>query len=257
MKIKHLLEAVKLSSRQLKFLEKHNIKNYTINSDGSIDVTGQSNIRIETSAKKIPINFNSVDGDFVCINTPNIETLEGFPKKVGGSFIIRGTKITTLEGGPLSVGGDYICDYNNLTTLKGSPKAVEDFSVNNNKLLSLEGGPETVNGSFIISNNKLKNLEGCPKIIKNSIFCSENSLETLTNIHKYINQIGELISIDDLGKVDSILGLIMVNGLVRILIVDNSEIEDIINKYLGKGRTGMLAAQKELIEAGYEEQAKL
>ena len=45
--------------------EEYGIKNYTINSDGAIDVDGEvylSNMELT----KLPIKFNNVSGDFYC-----------------------------------------------------------------------------------------------------------------------------------------------------------------------------------------------
>ena len=71
---------------------KYNIKNYTINSDGSIDVEGNVNL-YNTNLTKIPLKFN----------------------KVSGYFDISSNKLTSLEGSPREVYSYFDCSNNFLT----------------------------------------------------------------------------------------------------------------------------------------------
>jgi len=112
---------------------KHNIKNYSINSDGSIDVDGDIFLAAR-EFNKLPLNFNVVSGEFHCRNN-QLTTLEGSPTTVGGIFICYKNKLTSLEGGPQTVGGDFHCY--------------------NNKLASLEGAPHTIGGNLICTYNYL------------------------------------------------------------------------------------------------------
>ena len=70
------------------FAEKYIIGKYSINEDGSVDVTGDVKV-INTSPQSklhnIPIRFNKISGDFR-INGNYITSLEGCPKWVGGEF---------------------------------------------------------------------------------------------------------------------------------------------------------------------------
>ena len=79
-------------------------------------------------------------------------------------------KLESLEGGPEKVGGSFICrNCPNLKSLKGAPKEVgRNFDCSNcTNLKSLEGAPKEVKGSFICSNcPNLKSLKGAPKVIK-------------------------------------------------------------------------------------------
>ena len=78
------------------------IKEYTINTDGSIDVDGNvviSNI----SLSKIPIKFNKVTGYFNC-SYNCLTTLENSPKKIGKNFSCYSNRLTSLEGFPQKVG---------------------------------------------------------------------------------------------------------------------------------------------------------
>ncbi len=165
----------------------YTIKNYTINSDGSIDVDGDVNL-MSFSFENLPLKFNKVSGSFDCsdnkltslIGSPKevggdfycynnqLTSLIGSPKEVGGGFDCYNNQLTSLEGSPERVGGFFYCNYNQLTSLEGSPKEVGDvFYCFNNQLTSLEGSPERVGGNFVCYNNQLTSLKGSPMIIYN------------------------------------------------------------------------------------------
>ena len=121
-----------------KICKEYGIENYTINSDGSIDVDGDVDLW-SRGLTKLPMKFNNVSGDFNC----------------------HYNKLTTLLGSPKSVGGDFHCGYNNLTTLEGSPQSVGgNFNCVYNKLTTLEGGPKSVGGGFYYDGNPIYNQLG-------------------------------------------------------------------------------------------------
>jgi len=137
--------------------DKYGIKNYTINSDGSIDVDGDVDLS-DMRLTKLPIKFNHVSGDFYCDHN-RLTTLEGSPKSVGGSFWCHSNQLTTLEGSPQSVSGYFDCGYNNLTTLEGSPKSVGGhFNCYFNKILTFEGAPNHIGGGFYCGKNPIENI---------------------------------------------------------------------------------------------------
>ena len=113
--------------------KKYGIENWTINSDGTIDVDGDVDLS-DNGLTKLPLKFGRVSGDFDCYNN-QLTTLEGGPRSVGGDFNCIGNQLTTLEGGPREVGGDFYC--------------------NNNKLITLEGGPREVGGVFYCGDNPI------------------------------------------------------------------------------------------------------
>ena len=117
------------------FCEKYNIKNYTVNDDGSIDVNGDVDL-YGLFLGKLPIRFNKVTGNFNCSHN-ELKNLEGTPRWIDGYFSCVNNKLTSLEFGPEYVGNDFVCNFNGLTDLVGSPKQVGgDFSCINNKLLT-------------------------------------------------------------------------------------------------------------------------
>ena len=64
--------------------EKYNIKNYTINPDGSIDVNGSVDLS-QYKLIELPLRFNKITGYFDCSNN-NLTSLKGCPRWVGGNF---------------------------------------------------------------------------------------------------------------------------------------------------------------------------
>jgi len=142
-----------------KNIEKYNIKNYTFNDDGSIDVDGDVSF-YDIRLTKIPIKFRNVSGYFYSYYN-RLTSLEGCPETVGGDFNCYDNKLTSLLGSPKTVGGYFDCRSNKLTSLEGGPKTVGgDFLCSRNNLISLEGCPETVGGDFNCHNNNLTSLEG-------------------------------------------------------------------------------------------------
>ena len=84
----HSGESFKAQRRELieKWLKEHNIKNYTINDDFTIDVNGEVNL-YKINLKEFPeyIQFGVVKDDFNCSNS-KLTSLKGAPKEVGGNF---------------------------------------------------------------------------------------------------------------------------------------------------------------------------
>ena len=125
----------------------YGITNYTICSDGSIDVDNDVDIS-NKNLTKLPLKFNIVSGFFFCFNN-KLTTLEGSPKEISGGFYCQYNKLISLEGSPIKVGRNFSCNNNQLTSLKGSPKEVGmDFYCYYNQLIALEGGPTKVGGGF-------------------------------------------------------------------------------------------------------------
>ena len=137
--------------------KKYGIKNYTINSDGSVDVDGHVNLSNYGFAK-LPLKFGRVSGVFDC-GLNKLTTLEGSPRKVGGTLDCSYNKLTTLEGAPEMVDRHFNCENNYLTTLEGAPREVGGvFSCKNNQLTTLEGAPERVGESFLCRSNPVFNI---------------------------------------------------------------------------------------------------
>ena len=64
--------------------KKYNIKNYSINTDGSIDAKDIIDL-FNKQLIKLPLKFNKVNSSFAC-NYNKLTSLEGSPKEVNGWF---------------------------------------------------------------------------------------------------------------------------------------------------------------------------
>jgi hypothetical protein len=113
-----------------KICQEYGIRNYTINTDGTIDVDGGVDLSFR-ELTKLPLKFRNVGGHFNCAAN-NLTTLEGAPKLVSGYFNCSYNKLTTLVGAPQSVGGHFYC-YNNPFAVirKMFPNDKEFFNANN------------------------------------------------------------------------------------------------------------------------------
>jgi hypothetical protein len=138
--------------------EKYNIKNYTINDDGSIDVNGDVYL-YNCNLTELPLVFNKVSGWFDCSNN-RLTNLKGSPRWVGSSFYCYYNKLTSLEFSPDYVGGFFDCKYNDLTDLVGSPKeVVGDFRCHYNKnLINPKGCSEKIGWLFYCDNTPLSSV---------------------------------------------------------------------------------------------------
>ena len=186
-----------------KICKKYGIKNYTINSDGSIDVDGDVILHKE-GLTKLPLNFNNISGYFNCSNNKLI-SLEGAPRLVGGYFDCSDNQLTTLEGGPQLVGGSFYCHANKLTTLEGSPKSVDDdFWCNYNKLTTLEGGPKSVSGNFWIHYNSVLSFEGAPNHV-GDFYCHKNPIENIWDLFQDYSKVELLNDLDPIRDGDLLM----------------------------------------------------
>jgi len=145
-------------------LKKYYIKNYTINSDGSVDVAGNVDLTFK-SLTKLPFKFNKVGKNFYC-NVNQLADLEGVPRVVGRNFDFSFNKLINLNGAPQEVKGSFGCPNNQLISLEGAPKEVgSHFDCSRNQLTNLKGAPQKVGGDFSCSRNQLVSLEGAPEIL--------------------------------------------------------------------------------------------
>lgn len=156
---------------------------------------------------------------------------------------------------------NFRCVRANLTSLEGAPKRVHGaFQVQNNALTSMKGGPEYVGGDFDVDNNSLTSFEFSPRDIRGDYFCSSNHITSLEGIHKHIDSIdGHFIagpvSNEHKATITShVLGLLKIKKLQGVDI-NNRPVEDILDKYLPEG--DIIECQQELIEAGFDDFAKL
>jgi hypothetical protein len=119
----------------LEFCEKY-LKNYTINSDGTIDVNDEVALYNKLgNMTKLPVKFGKVSERFDCHGN-GLTTLEGCPSYVGGYFMCHLNNLSTLEGCPKYVGSYFDCENSSVSTLKGIEKCeiLGDFYCRKNKI---------------------------------------------------------------------------------------------------------------------------
>ena len=172
---------MKSSSEIEEVCREYNIRNYTINDDGSIDANGDVNL-INRGLTELPLDFNRVSGNFFC-SYNELTTLKGSPKYVGDVFYCGYNDLSSLEFGPIEVGGEFDCSKNKLTSLEFGPIEVGgSFYCSYNELTSLEFSPKEVGGDFYCYNNpKLTNLYGISDNINGLLYCVDTPLESIFN----------------------------------------------------------------------------
>jgi len=197
-----------------------------------------------------------VKGSFSCRNNM-LTTLAGVPRHVGDYFDCSINLLKTLEGGPFKVGGSYDCSFNKLSVLNGMPRVIKgDVFCHNNQLTSFEGCARTIKGSLYGHHNKLlTSLEGGPNFVGRNVKLTNcQKLTSLYNIYLHFPEVRGSFDFTDTDVKKHILGLLRVRKLQGV-VLNNKKLEAILNKHLNGGN--LLACALELVEAGYEEQAKL
>jgi hypothetical protein len=195
---------------------KYIITNYTINSDGSIDVDADVNL-YRKRLTKLPLKFRNVSGNFDC-SYNQLTKLVGSPESVGDNFYCNSNQLITLEGAPETVGESFDCSNNQLITLKGSPKSVgESFDCFSNKLTTLEGAPQSVGSNFDFRLNKLINFTGFPENFYGDVYNIGNPVTEIYNLFgtfkciKWLNEFdviqGDKVILDRLEEVYHQLGM--------------------------------------------------
>ena len=92
--------------------EEMGIKNYTINSQGEIDVDGDVSLSggRDFSSKVLPYKFGKVTGHFTLAHNKNIISLKNCPNEVGLYFRCSYCpKLESLEGCPKVVSETFYC----------------------------------------------------------------------------------------------------------------------------------------------------
>ncbi len=114
----------------------YGIENYSINSDGSIDVNDNVDLA-HKDLNKIPLQFRNVSGYFDVYEN-NLTSLKGSPIKCRDFYCSRNL-LTSLEYGPKEVRFQYACYNNLLKNLQHSPITFDGLSAFSNPLESIDG----------------------------------------------------------------------------------------------------------------------
>jgi len=191
----------------------------------------------------------TIDGWVITKDTPN-ETWNG-------NFALEHQNVASLKGAPKRVDGNFWCGSNAITSLEGAPSYVTgEFYCNHNKLTSLVGGPSYVGENFSCERNNITSMDGAPSFIGLHCWCRDIKLTSLEGIHRVIKRIGNSFDVSGNPITSNILGVIMIEGLTKFAI-DDKELTKIMNRHVGHGKSALIHCQNELLDAGYEEFAKL
>src|SRR5574344_693371 len=120
-----------------KICKKYKIKNYTINSDNSVDVDDNVKLR-DKKLKSIPLNFNIVNGNFDCGNN-QLTSLQYSPQYMeSGNFSCGRNKIESLQYCTELIRSDFYCYNNKLTSLEYHPTVYGEFHCQYNQINTFE-----------------------------------------------------------------------------------------------------------------------
>lgn len=213
------------------FCRKNGIHQYTINSDGSVDVNGNviiSNKFDLTKDGRLPFTFNNVTGNFT-VNSVGLESLEGSPRTVGRSFECVGNNLTSLVGAPDTVGWMFDCRKNKLTNLEGCPQQLENLYCNDNKLTTLEGAPKERVATLYCQNNFLTDLYGAPRVVEGDLIAENNQLETLEGT---LEQVKRLTVTNN--KLTSLKGCPLIDEINSHVNFSNNQISEVSYEDISK-----------------------
>jgi hypothetical protein len=149
-----------------------------------------------------------------------------------------------------------------LTTLENMPARIAgNLNATGNNLLNCVGCGEVGRLIFVDGNKRLTSLEGCPQIIHRGIYADACNIDNLHDIHRIIKRVNGRGHFDLSYNpiTSSILGLMLIEftQIGNQLFTFDKEINAIIYKWLNQGRRGVLGAQRELLDLGYEELARI
>jgi len=155
---------MQLTQEQIEFLDEVSYGDWTLNSEGKVDVNGSVQI-INKKITKFPVNFGHISSSFNCGNN-NLTTLEGCPDYVAGHFHFSWNSLTSLEGCPDEVGLGFYFYKNPLRDYFKNIKE-EDFKhwEKVDWFWVLEEYPFLINiaKNYVGKENFIKLIEGYPK----------------------------------------------------------------------------------------------
>jgi len=252
----------------------------TIDDLGLVSCSGNVELKRQWQFTQLPVRFEKVDGSFSC-DRNTLQSLEGSPRVVGGSFICMynylsgslkggptqvgrnyvcsGNQLGSLEGAPESVGGNFNCNNNLLESLSGAPQKVWSFNCGNNQLESLEGAPSTVADSFHCRDNRLKNLVGAPAVVPVEFDCIYNPLRSLDGLPQ---EIGTKLFLTYKKTLPLLRCLVAEKGVGFFLKSGNLQKGDaqavalILNRYKAQGEAGAFQCGADLAAAGFKPNAR-
>lgn len=192
---------------------------------------------------KVKELFESIDNDLPSELGPQFVDLVGYDKYMASEFPTLFANTETVDG---------------VWNAKAAGGRMAAYNANGRGLTSLKGAPREIVGSFRVYGCKLTSFEHAPEKVTGDVNLSRNKFTSLHNIHKYFKEIGDKLYAEDMDIKDSVLGVLLIKNLQSISL-DNNEVARIVNRYLpnSRGKNAVIDCQEELIDAGFEEYAKL
>ena len=124
--------------------------------------------------------------------------------------------------------------------------------IRNHKLTELPVAFGRVEGNLDASRQNIKTLKNFPKVITGNLYTEGN--RNLRQFYDFDIQEIQGVWYTDYKESQHLLKMLVAH---KIQLTDAPRVvSDILNKYAGKGRTGMLMATVELIKAGFKENAR-
>ncbi len=244
------------------WLDKYEIKNYTINDDLTVTVNGPVALA-GNSLTEIPVKFKETRS--IDVTNNKLTRLDWAPKFVAGDFDCWDNELETLEGGPTHVTDSFDCDANKLHDLVGAPVEVGgSFICSQNPLNSLKGVPHKVGHYFKAINCGITHIDAFPEEVGTNVYIQNNDIISVKGIHKMIRSIGEkgqegktgVINLEHNPIENGLISLMLIKGIKNIKYAHKDakqkEVGGIImkiNKALESG-TDPLDVQDELIDNG-------
>ena len=217
-----------------------------VNPDGTVRVV-LKNLYLSNKIKgdSLPFVITECEGSIRMHSNHMLSTLKGCPLHVKGDFDVdHCLKLTSLEHAPRTVDGDATFFKCGLTSLKWVPSFVGGgLDVASNKITSIDDMTETT----ILGGWDLK----------------KNQIKSFHNIHKKVTRCNGLILIDRNPVESHVLGFILIEGLEGVSVdedLTNEPVQqafEIVNKYIGKGKSGVIEAQEEMLDLGLDDFAQL
>lgn len=140
------------------------------------------------------------------------------------------------------------------------------FDCRFNQLKSLTGVPVHINGDFNCSFNELESLDGMPTHINGNFICNNNQITTLKNINLHIKEVNGHIYLYDNQITAHILGIFFIKKCkgIKVYFYKKNKANNkfrkaakILNKYIKKGRSGIIPCQLELNAVGLDDFAQI
>lgn len=236
------------------FLNANRIQNYTIEDDGTVNVTGDV---LLNGIKELPIQFGRITGHFV-VDDVSFKTFKGFPKVVGGDVRIqRRVIVPDYTGFPEVIRGAAAMKTIQADSLKGFPKLISKYAeitVSGNRhdlndlgkfgaglyinvedapLSNLNGLQRTFNDDLTIKAKGVSSLEGFPAEVNGNITLVVNTKagsNPTKSMHKHIKKmsgvlhmlIDTMFELNDKSNIPPLLSTILIKGIKGVRFADSS-----------------------------------